>query len=182
MLNEDGNNEIIELDDDIKTDGEENEQEEASEETQARRKKGRERFAQRFNENIKKSYKRLLNAGGNVSIAVVNYEFAYKLSDIFCETITQLLVEGNSVVFDQFGKYEVKTQPPKRVKTIFTDNKEVILPELKMIRFYPSPVLKARIRGELEGRLERRGGFFKNKAKKENTENIIEGEETDNGN
>ena len=149
--------------------------------TPKNKKKGRARFAQKLSENIKKNSRYVMSPGGNMTLVNINYDFAYELTDIFCETIAQLLIDGYSVVFDQFGKYEVKVQPSRKIKTIFTNNQEVTLPELKMLRFYPSPILKARIRGELEGRVKRHAGFMSEEYQKKHAKNIIEGEETESG-
>lgn len=162
-------------------DVEEKEEEAAEKKEPKNKKKGRARFAQKLSENIKKNSRYVMSPGGNMTLVNINYDFAYELTEIFCETIAQLLIEGYNVVFDQFGRYEVKVQPSRRIKTIFTNNQEVILPELKMLRFYPSPILKARIRGELEGRVKRHAGFMSEEYQKKHAKNIIEGEETESG-
>ena len=145
---------------------------------------GRTRFAQRLNENIKKRSRLLLYPGGNVTMVNVNYDFAYELVEIFNETITDLLLEGEAVNFDQFGKYEVKVQESKRMKNPFTGDKEVILPELKMIRFYPAKRLKERLMGNAFGRVKR-NFKFSSEGTSVGTNNggqkVIEGEKADNG-
>lgn len=141
---------------------------------------GRNRFASRLSENIKKHSRLLLYPGGNVTMVKVNRDFAYELVEIFNETIIDLLLEGEAVNFDQFGKYEIKVQSSKRVKSPFVGNQEIFLPELKMIRFYPAKRLKERIRGNAFGRARRNFGFSSDSVEK-GGQKVIEGEKTDDG-
>ena len=127
---------------------------------------GRNRFASRLSENIKKHSRLLLYPGGNVTMVKVNRDFAYELVE--------------AVNFDQFGKYEIKVQSSKRVKSPFVGNQEIFLPELKMIRFYPAKRLKERIRGNAFGRARRNFGFSSDSVEK-GGQKVIEGEKTDDG-
>lgn len=149
---------------------------------------GKKKFAQRLSENIKNHSHLLTYPGGNVTMASINFDFAYELVEIFNDTLTDLLLENGGVTFDNFGRYEVKTQGSKTIRNIFTDNKDVVLPEIQILRFYPADKLKKRIRGEPCDKIHRKTkGNFKfssegvEKVSREAFKKVIEGEETDSG-
>lgn len=87
------------------------------------RKKSREAFAQELNKNLAKYSTFVMRPGGNVAVAVVNYDFCYELVALFIETITQFLLKNDAVFFDQFGKFEIHTQKSRIVNSPLTNRK-----------------------------------------------------------
>lgn len=148
---------------------------------------GKKKFAQRLSENIRNHSRLLTYPGGNVTMANINHDFAYELIDIFNDTIIDLLLENGGITFDNFGKYEIKTQGSKVICNMFTDNKDMVLPEIKMIRFYPAEKLKRRVRGEPSDQILKRKTNFKfssegvSNAPKQAVKKVIEGEEANSG-
>jgi nucleoid DNA-binding protein len=119
------------------------------------RKHSRVEFAQLLNKNIAKYSKFVMKPGGNVAIAVVNYDFCYEIVELFMETLTQFLLKKGVAFFDQFGKFEIRSQKARTLNSPVT-NGIMHLPEIKMIKFVPSKRLKDRIRGTVKGRIRRR--------------------------
>ena len=114
------------------------------------KKKSRVLFAQKLNKNIAKYSKQIIPSGASITLAHINYDFCYELTLIFMETLTQILLENNTMNFDQFGKFEIKEHSPKKMKSPLT-GEEIDLPSFKIIRFYPTKILKERIKGLRSG-------------------------------
>ena len=119
------------------------------------RKHNRVEFAQLLNKNIAKYSKFVMKPGGNVAVAVVNYDFCYELVELFIETLTQFLIKKEAVFFDQFGKFEIRHQKARTINSPLT-NGVFNLPEIKLIKFMPSKRLKDRVKGIVKGRIRRR--------------------------
>ena len=145
------------------------------------KKHGRNSFAKRLNKNIKKYSKSIMNPGANVSFVTLNYDFAHGLIEIFMDTIIDILLEGDSVNVDQFGKFEIRTQPGRVRKSPLVQNKEFFIPELKMIRFFPAKRLKERLNGTAVGRYKRNFGFTV-ESYDDDEENFIEEDDMEDGN
>lgn len=114
------------------------------------KKKARVSFAQMLNKNIAQYSKHVMKPGGGVTVAVVNYDFCYEFTQLFIETLTQVLLVNEQMNFDQFGKFEVKPQKGRFLKNPLT-GEGVYIPDFKIIRFYPSRALKDRIKGTSKG-------------------------------
>lgn len=119
------------------------------------RKRSRIDFAQQLNKNIAKYSKFALHPGGNVTVAVVNYDFCYEMIELYMETLTQFLIKNGEAFFDQFGRFEIRAQKARTINSPIT-NGVLNLPEIKMIKFVPSKRLKERIKGRVKGRIRRR--------------------------
>lgn len=119
------------------------------------RQHSRVRFAQQLNRNIAKYSQCVMRPGGNVTVAVVNYDFCYELIEIYMETLTQFLLKNEEAFFDQFGRFEIRKQKARTINSPIT-NGILNLPEIKMIKFVPSKRLKDRIKGLVKGRIRRR--------------------------
>lgn len=122
------------------------------------RKKSRISFAQALNNNITQYSKYVMKPGGNVAVAVINYDFCYELTQIFIETLTEIMLINEYMNFDQFGKFEIQTRKGRTFRSPLTEMQDVYVPEFKIIRFYPSRRLKDRIKGDAVGMIKKQIG------------------------
>lgn len=118
------------------------------------KKKARVQFAQVLNKNIAQYSKYVMKPGGNVTVACVNYDFCYELTQLFMESLTQVLLINEQMNFDQFGKFEIKKQKGRMLKNPLT-GEGLYVPDFKIIRFYPSKRLKDRVKGIVKGRAKK---------------------------
>ena len=63
--------------------------------------------------------------------------------DLFIETLLDCMSEGEKVMFNNFGRFEMKTLESR--KTRLPLGGECIIPEHKKMKFYPSRTLSKRI-------------------------------------
>ena len=68
---------------------------------------------------------------------------AYKAVDVFIETLMDYLSEGEKVMFNNFGRFEMKTLEGRKGRLPFGG--ECIIPEHKKMKFYPSRELSKKI-------------------------------------
>ena len=148
-----------ELIDDMEYDDDEFDDEEfVNEITSKNQKRTRIKFAQRLNEIVSKYSKCVMRPGGNVTVAVVNYDFCYEFTDLFIETLCQVLLNNEKMYFDQFGKFEVRTRPARVMNNMLTGFKDKLVPEYRVINFQPCKRFKERMRGVKLGRVRKK--FF----------------------
>lgn len=132
------------------------ENEEDSPEEKVNRRYAKNKFLDRLGENIRNNCRHVLSLG-NIKIAQLNKEFYKDLSLAFTETIAEMLIENQSVYFDQFGIFRVTKQKERTITTPFMNNgKPTVIPSFNLIRFKPSPNLKDRIRGDVLGRVKKK--------------------------
>lgn len=128
-----------------------------------------------------------VSALGSTKIAQINKIFVTDLSNVFIETIVQMLLKNYTVYFDQFGIFRITNQKERTISSPLVNNGEpTIIPSMRLIRFKPSPILKKRIRGEISGKLKKdfggtyqvdeNGGFVYNTLKEEEKKDFIESE------
>jgi nucleoid DNA-binding protein len=66
---------------------------------------------------------------------------AYNFIDLFIETVAENLNNGNKVVISNFGTLKVVQRQNKRVINP-NDNKPMIIPAQRIVKFFPSKKLK----------------------------------------
>lgn len=114
-------------------------------------------LGRRLAENIR-LYSQYVAQRGNITVAYINSDFCSEVVDLLMESITQMLLEGQNVYLDQFGKFEVSVRPSSTVCTIFTGYKPIEVPEVKLVKFRPAKRLKERIRGIVVGKVKKKFG------------------------
>ena len=63
--------------------------------------------------------------------------------ELFIETLIDCMCEGERVMFNNFGRFEMKTLESRKGRLPFGE--ECIIPEHKKIKFYPSRALSKKI-------------------------------------
>lgn len=71
---------------------------------------------------------------------------AYSFIDLFVEAIVDCLESGEKVVISNFGTFKVVNRKKKKVISP-KDNRSMVIPERKIVKFLPAKNLKESVRG-----------------------------------
>lgn len=69
--------------------------------------------------------------------------------DLFMETLIDCMINNEKVMFNNFGRFEMRTLEPRKGRLPLGG--ECIIPEHKKMKFYPSRALSKKIEDMQEG-------------------------------
>ena len=87
---------------------------------------------------LKKEFIDRMAENGGITKKAARIEF-----ELFIETLLDCMSEGEKVIFNNFGRFEMKTLESR--KTRLPLGSECIIPEHRKMKFYPSRLLSKKI-------------------------------------
>jgi nucleoid DNA-binding protein len=112
----------------------------------------------RFSSSTETYFKEVFMKSDYVNLGDVFVEKAVKTTELskkdvqgfvqaFAETINESLQKGEEVSLVNFGRFYPKMTAPRKVKTIFTEGKEIVSKPKKMFKFVVSSLFRKGIIG-----------------------------------